>query len=662
MTSLKQRLNQAGYICDDRFAAAVNAALATQPVAGAFLFGPIGTGKSYLPEVLAGVLDAEYYFYQCFPGTREDDLLVKMLPSEQTVSGVALHDGVMMQAVAATQRPDPERKIILVLDEWDKTRPSADSFLLDFLQTGRVNFNGRQLRADLSRLIVFLTFNIEREISEPLLRRLPKIDFQHLPPNLVHKALQLTHRDHPFLHNAVVLYERCLLANLPKPATIQELRQFLDAITSLGRQADWDALVYQFVTKTEENHELLRRAEKEKSRWQRTYRPQLDVSAYNVKDKPFQDEANRTESASLPSLRDLLHFDESIQPASESPDLSASNGLVELTHSSYNEVVRLLDRPGESPDQLGDIAEIRGGYINLTREVPLRNLADLSRFWGENGEVLVREPLAVWEDVKALQTWAPIQIVKFSRQEILAKADGLDLRWTPENGAEIIVDLSKRHVFEHCFGESWGRSNEAKWIGVNGLIYKRYQALEQAREGRDQSGERPIYCHLEADCWGGENWDSRRDADIPLFDGFVRETYEFSRQDGWKRFWFDGLEIAFKDTVTKTNDCLRVSIDGKFAASLTPYLREWLPRGELPFSFSFSTTIAENDLLRRHGFTVSPENSQVSVRRAGDYTLTYSPLHRIITVVRTLAGEQVAKPEIDRTIDDLAAFQAELSC
>lgn len=119
MKDLKKRLNEAGYICDSMFAPAVQAALHTRPVAGA-----IGSGKSYLPEILEAILDTDYYFYQCFPGTREEDLLVKMLPSEEAISGTALHDGVIVQAVEATRRKDSEKRVILVFDEWDKTRPT----------------------------------------------------------------------------------------------------------------------------------------------------------------------------------------------------------------------------------------------------------------------------------------------------------------------------------------------------------------------------------------------------------------------------------------------------------------------------------------------------------------------------------------------------------
>ncbi len=661
MKELQERLNRAGYICDTRFAASVKAALNTKPVAGAFLFGPIGTGKSYLPEILSGIIDADYFFYQCFPGTREDDLLVKMLPSEETISGIALHDGVMLQAVSATKNTDNDRKVILVLDEWDKTRPSADSFLLDFLQTGRINFSGKVYTADLSRLIVFLTLNIEREMSEPLLRRLPKIDFQALPPSLVHQALLLTHRNHPFLYNAVVLYERCLMANLPKPATIQELRQFLDAVTSLGSKADWDSLVYQFVTKTEENHELLRRAEGDKSRWKQSYRQRLDINAYGVKESDISMAGPAPYELAMPSLSRARAFDVTIPTDGGQPDLSKVSGILELNYSSYNEVVRLLGEPAETPDRLGDLALVNGQFITFTKVLPLGSVDSLSGLWGENGEVLLVEPLATWQDVKALQKWAHIKIVKFSKSEILAKADGIDLRWTPENGAEIIVDLAKRHVFEHCFGESWGRRSEEKWIGEKGLIYLRYKARQLEEDGQEAVNGHS-YADVEADRWGTGAWDWQEDQNVPLLPEFLGEKFNLSRSESWKHFDFPGLQISFKNTGNKVNDRLHVIITGKFDAGLVRYLKAWLPDGTLPFAYAFDTEIQENALLQQHGFALSPLDTRISLRETDGFKLTYNPARKAVTVHKTITSEQLTKENIDGVIDRMRAFKQELGC
>ena len=472
MEDLQQTLNDSGYVCQARFASAVIAALHNKPVSGAFLTGPIGTGKTYLTRTLADILGRDLFFYQCFPGTREDDLLVKLLPSEKTVSGVAMFDGTMLQAMAATLTSP--RPVVLVLDEWDKTRPSADAFLLDFLQTGRVVFAGKTHEADLERLTVFLTLNVEREISETLLRRMPKIQFEPLSPNLVLKALRLTHQDHPYLYNAAVLYERCLMAEMPKPATIQELRQFLDAVALLGSNADWDALVYQFITKTEENHELLRQAESRTDHWQKADRPRLNPEVYGLKEAiDSADNAFGTAPA-MPRLYELRDFAPAIDATTQSPDLTASHGLLVHTETAYNELVRLVDEPGDSPDVLGDLARVHDRYLNIVRELPLCSINELNGLWGEVGEILLTEPLAGWEDVKALTEWAQVRIVKYSKDEILLKSDGIDLRWKPESGAEIIVNLARKNVFQHIFGEGWGRAGSGKWIGRNGRIFLRH--------------------------------------------------------------------------------------------------------------------------------------------------------------------------------------------
>ena len=85
---LHQRLNDRGYICSEEFAAKVLTSINSKPMGGAFLYGMAGTGKSYLPQILAQVLNRPLYVHQCTQGTREEDLLVKLMPSENTTSGV----------------------------------------------------------------------------------------------------------------------------------------------------------------------------------------------------------------------------------------------------------------------------------------------------------------------------------------------------------------------------------------------------------------------------------------------------------------------------------------------------------------------------------------------------------------------------------------------
>ena len=92
-SSLHDALNDGGYICSPDFTDKILTAINTKPVSGAFLYGMAGTGKSYLPMILAQVLERQLFVHQCTQGTREEDLLIKIMPSEDTTSGVKIGHG-----------------------------------------------------------------------------------------------------------------------------------------------------------------------------------------------------------------------------------------------------------------------------------------------------------------------------------------------------------------------------------------------------------------------------------------------------------------------------------------------------------------------------------------------------------------------------------------
>ena len=495
MTGLRKKLTDRGYQCSDRFASKVETALANRPVAGAFLHGPAGTGKSALPEHIAPVIGAEQIFAQCFPGTREDDLLVKMIPADDAKAGIKLVDGPIIEAVDAVQ---DGKKTVLTLDEWDKTRPSADSFLLDFLQSGRIRFNGhsRQLSPEqMNNLVVFITMNDERELSEPLLRRLPKIDFAPLPADLVRSALISSHgQECELIEPAVTLYKRCVAAELPKPATIQELRQLLDAARHLGNRADWDELVYQFVTKTPENHELLKRAEAINVREQerREERERLDVQAYQPEPEP-EPEADEETAPAMPSLAEVRMFNP-VEPAGEEiteDELMTAGGVVELSEDSYNTLARQTE-PGETPWRLGDFAEVRGDKLVMSKPLDLREWDQdfFNSLSGKTGEVTAIDPDFRYQDMKFLiKEKKEIKVVKYSREEILAKATGIEMRWLKKTGLEMIINLQKQQadIIKMITGSAMSMEQEQYqegrrgWDWKIGIIFARQVEDEQAK-------------------------------------------------------------------------------------------------------------------------------------------------------------------------------------
>lgn len=566
LIEMHTKLNHAGYICPIDLTARVQVALNTKPVAGAFLFGQAGTGKSFLPETLSKIMDVEYLFYQCFPGTREDDLMLKMVPSEKTTSGIELYDGVITQAVKLTSAG---KKVILALDEWDKTRPSADSFLLDFLQTGRINFNGFSGKANLENLYLFVTMNDERDLSEPLLRRLPKIDFKHHHPSLVKEALVRTHKGHQFIDSAVVLYERCLMANMPKPATIQELRQLLDAITvlSLEKQADWDMLVYQFVTKTAENHMLLKAAEDKELTFTKETKPELSPKKYEAGDQQKAIDREAPLTPKLPKLGAFQGHGKPIQPVKGKVDLGKSCGVVEYVGEAYDACVGLAGKPKDSPSEIGDFAEIsNGNIINIKKPIPLSKLSLAEQFWGKSGEILVQDTLMTFDDVMDLRN-SGIKIVSYSKKELLGKGEGVELRW--KGGTlDVIVDLTQRETFMAAFKDIIPISMERHFAGK---FYANCIA--------PVSGDKPTH-----------------------YADFVKEPgYTVEKKKGIFKYCFDAVQFIFYVKDDKKIEKVGVNILKPVPEPLVKYISAWFPM--LTMKHFVATDLTEDEAIKQ-GFKV----------------------------------------------------------
>lgn len=466
-----KELQSRGYICDKNFSSKVKSAMLTKPSRGAFLFGPAGTGKSYLPEVIKDIIDYKMFFAQCFPGTREEDLIVKPLPSETSISGVSLTDGIILRTLKYIN--ETGNPAVLVLDEWDKTRPSADAFLLDFLQTGRVDFNGIIEQADLDKLIIFLTMNDERDLSEPLLRRLPKIDFPLLSPQHVKDALENTHKGHPYIQAAVTLYARCLAAELAKPCTIQELRQLLDATTALGKDSDWDTLVFQYVTKTDENHIKLKSSEdRDIASVMSMINEELDKSSnsklksdlYNADN----DKLNLIDTFTIsttPSLENLSmpfantrigsakDFDKAVLPL-DKLDLEKTYGMCALSLANYNSIAAQLF-PTKQAGKLEDFAHVtidndtNMALLSFITPLYFTEFYFMKQLWGQEGEVTFIEPKAKMEDIKKLviKSSDTLKIAYYTEDEVIVKGRGMDVRWTEAKGLEAIVDISQPAIF-----------------------------------------------------------------------------------------------------------------------------------------------------------------------------------------------------------------------
>jgi len=213
------------------------------------LRGPAGVGKTQLTYLISRYLNAEYVYYQCTYGTDEDSLLYKYVPSEQARSGIKITLGPVPRALKISQR----KKVVLVLDEFDKTRPSADTLLLDVLQNTRVSLylDETIVTGNPDNLIVFLTSNDMREFSEPLLRRLVLITLRPLPTTTVYEILKKQFKENIALI-LTQIYDDTIKAGLRKPATLQELEQ-LGQVLESGVNTPLQDLIRMFIIKYDDD-------------------------------------------------------------------------------------------------------------------------------------------------------------------------------------------------------------------------------------------------------------------------------------------------------------------------------------------------------------------------------------------------------------------------
>jgi MoxR-like ATPase len=460
---LERSFRDAGYLAEPRMFEKLGAAVAAEPQGGAFLFGPAGSGKTYLTETFAKATGARYFYKQATPGTTENHVLVDVGPNENTKSGISREPGVLVQATNYL-REHPDRTAVLVLDEWDKARPTADSILLDFLQNGRINHGGVDVQMtpdERRRLTVFIAMNDERSLSEPLIRRLHYIHFQQPSVETVHRALVDHAGNHPLIGPLLSVYQRAQISGMSKPVTIQELKQAIDAhdyIVGQGRVPDFNSIVASTITKTPDNHAMLAKVQGERVKAVAAKETVLDPKKFQyVEPSGPQRQVTDAEPPALqilPSLSELRGIKPDITPLPPSA-FEDVHGVLHSTARNYNLAVMLARRAGSNPANIGDFARVetggdQGRVLVLKRPVPLTDSATaLEHLWGQPGEVSLVEPGVERRHIMALQGpgpvgkdgWKGLQITSFANDEVIGRAPGISLRWTKQNGAEILVNL-----------------------------------------------------------------------------------------------------------------------------------------------------------------------------------------------------------------------------
>ncbi len=182
VAEMAEKLSVGGYYADPLVAQAAAAGLLPRPdcsIRTLFVSGSPGTGKSALATALATAIGAELVVYQFHAWTDSDELFVGVnVPAAGAGEAQNVRQsGALLKATEISQ----ERPCVLLLDEIDKAPERAENLLLDWLQSGRCPIRpGVHHVADASRLIVLMTSNGKRAVSEALRRRTRLLHIQRL--------------------------------------------------------------------------------------------------------------------------------------------------------------------------------------------------------------------------------------------------------------------------------------------------------------------------------------------------------------------------------------------------------------------------------------------------------------------------------------------------
>jgi MoxR-like ATPase len=221
--------------------------------------GPAGAGKTEIAKVLASLLGAELVRLQCYEGLDEaralyewnyQKQLLRMQAdeaqglrweevSEHIFSADYLLERPLLKAITAP------RRVVLLIDEIDKSDEEFEAFLLELLSDFQVSVPELGTVRALERPIVVLTSNRARDLSEALRRRCLHlfIDFPGVEQERRIIELKVPNLDARLAAEAARFVASVRKLGLRKPPSIAETLDWTRALLHLGiKELDTDAI------------------------------------------------------------------------------------------------------------------------------------------------------------------------------------------------------------------------------------------------------------------------------------------------------------------------------------------------------------------------------------------------------------------------------------
>jgi MoxR-like ATPase len=247
---VKRGLRQARYVTTNRVETAVYVALVLEKPL--LVEGPAGAGKTELAKVLAEMLSTDLVRLQCYEGLDEARALYEWNYQKQLLRLQAdrtLVAGASWEALAKDifsreyllERPllraiTAERRVVLLIDEVDKSDEEFEAFLLEVLSDFQVSVPELGTIPARHRPVVLLTSNCARELSEALKRRCLHlyIEFPGIEKEAEILALKVPQAEEALRAQVARFVNRLRRLELKKAPSIAETLDWCRALLSLG--------------------------------------------------------------------------------------------------------------------------------------------------------------------------------------------------------------------------------------------------------------------------------------------------------------------------------------------------------------------------------------------------------------------------------------------
>ena len=270
-------LRAARYVTTGRVETAVFVALVLEKPL--LVEGPAGAGKTELAKVLAEMLSTELVRLQCYEGLDEARALYEWNYQKQLLRLQAdrtLVPGGSWEAAAKDifsreyllERPllraiTAEQRVVLLIDEVDKSDEEFEAFLLEVLSDFQVSVPELGTIHARQRPVVVLTSNCTRELSEALKRRCLHlyVDFPGIEKEAEILALKVPEADAELRAQVARFVNRLRKLELKKSPSIAETLDWCRALLALGIRGLDAAAVRQTLNLLLKHEEDLRKAE-----------------------------------------------------------------------------------------------------------------------------------------------------------------------------------------------------------------------------------------------------------------------------------------------------------------------------------------------------------------------------------------------------------------